>query len=138
VTRVVTVVTGSDTRSFSATNFAESASWLPGSVVELASGRSFSGLDPGRRRSETREAMTARSHQANDVVEEVGEWLAGEFGARLPAAEIDRVIKVTRLDLESSIAPEELGEMLHRLGRARLQRILQVVPPTKVRIPRAR
>ncbi|WIY05768.1 hypothetical protein QRX60_18705 [Amycolatopsis mongoliensis] len=82
--------------------------------------------------------MTVRSHRAHDVVEEVGVWLAGEFVGRLPAAEIDRVVKVTRLDLESSIAPEELGEMLHRLGRARLQRIAQLSPPAKVRIPQAR
>ncbi|MFJ1760500.1 hypothetical protein ACIOD2_09305 [Amycolatopsis sp. NPDC088138] len=83
--------------------------------------------------------MTVRSHhQAENVVDEVGVWLAGEFGARLPATEIDRVIKVTRIDLENSIAPEELGEMLHRLGRARLQRILQVAPVTRVRIPQAR
>ncbi|MDT7806004.1 MAG: hypothetical protein QOI78_9437 [Actinomycetota bacterium] len=83
--------------------------------------------------------MTVRSHhQAENVVDEVGVWLAGEFGARLPATEIDRVIKVTRIDLENSIAPEELGEMLHRLGRARLQRILLVNPVTKVRIPQAR
>jgi hypothetical protein len=81
--------------------------------------------------------MTVRSHRA-DVVDEVGVWLAGEFAGRLPAAEIDRVVRVTRIDLEESIAPEELGEMLHRLGRARLQRILQVVPVTKVRIPQAR
>jgi hypothetical protein len=82
--------------------------------------------------------MTVRSHRADNVVDEVGVWLAGEFGTRLPATEIDRVINVTRIDLENSIAPEELGEMLHRLGRARLQRILQLVPPTKVRIPQAR
>ncbi|MEV7044178.1 hypothetical protein [Amycolatopsis sp. NPDC051061] len=82
--------------------------------------------------------MTVRSHLANDVVEEVGVWLAGEFTGRLPAAEIDRVVKVTRLDLESSIAPEELGEMLHRLGRARLQRILQLPPVARVRIPTSR
>ena len=82
--------------------------------------------------------MTVRSHRADDVVDEVGVWLAGEFAGRLPAAEIDRVVKVTRLDLEGSIAPEELGEMLHRLGRARLQRILQVFPAAEVRIPQAR
>jgi hypothetical protein len=82
--------------------------------------------------------MTVRSRPADDVVEEVGVWLAGEFVGRLPAAEIDRVVKVTRLDLESSIAPEELGEMLHRLSRARLQRILQLVPAANVRIPQAR
>jgi hypothetical protein len=99
----------------------------------------FSGLDLVARRSEARNAMTVRSHhRADNVVDEVGVWLTGEFGARLPVTEIDRVVNVTRLDLESSIAPEELGEMLHRLGRARLLRILQVVPPAKVRIPQAR
>ncbi|WP_329055211.1 hypothetical protein OG738_17530 [Amycolatopsis sp. NBC_01488] len=82
--------------------------------------------------------MTVRSHLADDVVEEVGVWLAGEFAGRLPAGEIDRVVKATRLDLESSIAPEELGEMLHRLGRARLQRILELSPVAKMRIPQAR
>ncbi|MCR6487190.1 hypothetical protein M8542_30610 [Amycolatopsis sp. OK19-0408] len=79
--------------------------------------------------------MITRSH---DVVDEVGVWLAGEFAGRLPAAEIDHVVRATRIDLESSIAPEELGEMLHRLSRARLQRILQLTPATKLRIPRAR
>ncbi|MEU0795122.1 hypothetical protein ABZ342_34095 [Amycolatopsis sp. NPDC005961] len=82
--------------------------------------------------------MTVRSHRADHVVEEVGVWLAGEFVGRLPAAEIDHVVKVTRLDLESSIAPEELGEMLHRLGRARLQRIVQLSPAARVRIPQTR
>ncbi|WP_439383647.1 hypothetical protein [Amycolatopsis lexingtonensis] len=82
--------------------------------------------------------MTVRSHRADDVVDEVGVWLAGEFAGRLPASEIDRVVKVTRVDLEGSIASEELGEMLHRLGRARLQRILQFAPAAQVRIPQAR
>lgn len=79
--------------------------------------------------------MITRSH---DIIDEVGVWLAGEFAGRLPAAEIDRVVQVTRIDLEGSIASEELGEMLHRLGRARLQRILQLTPAAKLRIPRAR
>jgi hypothetical protein len=82
--------------------------------------------------------MTVRSHRADDVVEEVGVWLAGEFAGRLPASEIDRVVRATRLDLEGSIAPEELGEMLHRLGRARLQRLLQAAPAAQVKIPQAR
>ncbi|WP_290050386.1 hypothetical protein [Amycolatopsis solani] len=82
--------------------------------------------------------MTVRSHRADDVVDEVGVWLAGEFAGRLPASEIDRVVKVTRVDLEGSIAREELGEMLHRLSRARLQRIVQLAPAARVRIPHAR
>ena len=82
--------------------------------------------------------MTVRSHRADDVVDEVGVWLAGEFAGRLPASEIDRVVRTTLGDLEGSIAPEELGEMLHRLGRARLQRILLLAPATQVKIPQAR
>ncbi|MEA5358608.1 hypothetical protein VA596_03595 [Amycolatopsis sp., V23-08] len=82
--------------------------------------------------------MTVRSHRADNAADEVGVWLTGEFGTRLPATEIDRVIRITRIDLESCIAPEELGEMLHRLGRARLLRLLQVTPATKARIPQAR
>src|SRR3954462_551729 len=70
----------------------------------------------GIRNEGSERTMAVRSHQADHVVEEVGVWLAGEFVGRLPAAEIDRVVKVTRLDLESSIAPEELGGVVHRLG----------------------
>src|SRR3954469_9099802 len=90
------------------------------------------------RNEESERTMAVRSHQADHVVEEVGVWLAGEVVGRLPAAKIARFVKVTRLDRESSIAPEELGEMLHRLGRARLQRIAQLAPAAKVRIPQAR
>jgi len=82
--------------------------------------------------------MTVLSHRADDVVDEVGVWLAGEFAGRLAASEIERVVRMTRLDLEGSIAREELGEMLHRLGRARLQRILQPTLTAKMRIPQAR
>ena len=82
--------------------------------------------------------MTVRSHRADDVVDEVWGGLAGECAGRLPASEIDRVVRTTRIDLEGSIAPEELGEMLHRLGRARLQRILHLAPAMQVRIPQAR
>ena len=38
--------------------------------------------------------MTVRSHRADDVVDEVGVWLAGEFAGRLPASEIDRVVRI--------------------------------------------
>src|SRR3954469_23573807 len=84
------------------------------------------------RNEESERTMTVRSHQADHVVEEVGVWLAGEFVGRLPAAEIARVDKVPRRDLESSTAPKELGEMPPRLGRARLQRIAQLAPAAKV------
>jgi RNA polymerase sigma factor (sigma-70 family) len=60
-------------------------------------------------------------------VDEVGAWLTSEFSGRVPHEDIERVLRVTRDDLEGSIAPEELPEMLHRLGRARLKRIILTV-----------
>lgn len=80
--------------------------------------------------------MTVMSHPTEGVVEEVGTWLAGEFSGRLPGDVIDRVIRLTREDLEGRIAPEELAEMLHRLGRSRLHRLVEAPPET--RIPRTR
>ena len=82
--------------------------------------------------------MTVRSQPGEDVVEEVGIWLAGEFSGRLPADVIDRVVRWTREDVDGRIAPEELGEMMHRLGRARLYRILENGLDGEVRIPRSR
>ena len=81
--------------------------------------------------------MTVRSHHVEDV-EEVGAWLAGEFSGRLPGEVIEHVVKVTQHDLEGRIAQEELAEMLHRMGRARLHRLLVTVPPIEVRIPLSR
>jgi hypothetical protein len=80
--------------------------------------------------------MTVMSHPTEGVVEEVGNWLTGEFSGRLPGDVIDRVIRMTRKDLEGRIAPEELAEMLHRLGRSRLHRMLEA--PAETRIPRTR
>ena len=80
--------------------------------------------------------MTVMSHPTESVVEEVGTWLAGEFSGRLPGDVIDRVIRLTRQDLEGRIAAEELAEMLHRLGRSRLHRMVEASPD--VRIPQSR
>jgi hypothetical protein len=82
--------------------------------------------------------MAVGSQRGGDVVEEVGTWLAGEFSGRLPAEVIDRVIRRTRQDVDGRIAPEELGEMRHRLGRARLYRILENGPESEIRIPHSR
>ena len=76
--------------------------------------------------------MTVRSRET----ETVGVWLAGEFAGRLPADAVEDVVAATRVELEGSIDPEALGEMLHRLSRARLLRLLDT--GTSVRIPRAR
>ncbi|SEO63819.1 hypothetical protein [Amycolatopsis saalfeldensis] len=69
--------------------------------------------------------MTVKSHRpVEDAVAEVGLWLTGEFSGRLPASAVAEVLRVTRRDLEGRIAPEDLGEMLHRMSRTRLQRLL--------------
>ncbi len=81
--------------------------------------------------------MTVMSHPTEDVVEEISTWLAGEFSGRLPGDVIERVILLTRQDLEGRIAQEEVAEMLHRLGRARLHRMLET-SSSEVRIPRSR
>ncbi|WP_328604266.1 hypothetical protein OG943_29940 [Amycolatopsis sp. NBC_00345] len=79
--------------------------------------------------------MTVMSHHpVEDTVGEVGLWLTGEFSGRLPASAVAEVVRVTRRDLEGRIAPEDLGEMLHRMSRTRLQRMLA----NDVRIPRTR
>jgi hypothetical protein len=79
--------------------------------------------------------MTVKSHHAvEDAVDEVGRWLTGEFSGRLPAPAVAQVVRVTRRDLEGRIAPEDLGEMLHRMSRTRLQRMLA----NDLRVPGAR
>lgn len=79
--------------------------------------------------------MTVKSHHpVEDAVGEVGLWLTGEFSGRLPAAAVAEVVRMTRRDLEGRIAPEDLAEMLHRMSRIRLQRMLA----SDVRIPGAR
>ncbi|MFI5610681.1 hypothetical protein [Amycolatopsis sp. NPDC051903] len=78
--------------------------------------------------------MTVHCHRGvEDAVGAVTEWLTGEFSGRLPATAVAHVVRATRADLEGRIAPEELGEMLHRMARARLQRML-----TGGRIPHSR
>ncbi|MET7989731.1 hypothetical protein ABZU76_02365 [Amycolatopsis sp. NPDC005232] len=72
--------------------------------------------------------------QCHDAVEEVGVWLTGEFSGRVSATTVADVVRATRRDLEGRIATEELGEMLHRMARARLQRMLTAGD----RIPRSR
>src|SRR5205823_13920318 len=61
--------------------------------------------------------------------------LAGEFTGRLPYEVIDRVIRRTWQDVDGRIATEELGEMLHRLARSRLYRILD---GNVIQIPQSR
>jgi hypothetical protein len=68
--------------------------------------------------------MTVQSHQAGDITHEVNSWLAGEFGSRLPQADIAEIVRSAHHDLEGQIVPEAMGEMLHRLARFRVLRAL--------------
>ncbi|OKA05171.1 hypothetical protein ATP06_0227375 [Amycolatopsis regifaucium] len=68
--------------------------------------------------------MRLMTTQCTDEIGEIGVWLMGEFGGRVPAAVISRVLNASRRDLEGRIDPEELGEMFHTLCRFRLRRIV--------------
>ncbi|MFD5244211.1 hypothetical protein ACFWIW_06695 [Amycolatopsis sp. NPDC058340] len=81
--------------------------------------------------------MTAQ-RTITDEIGEIGVWLMGEFGGRLPANVISRVLNASKRDLEGRIDPEELGEMFHALCRFRLQRILASDERITVKIPGAR
>lgn len=78
--------------------------------------------------------MTVQS-KTTDEIGEIGVWLTGEFGGRLPATMISRVLNASRRDLEGRIDTEELAEMFHALCRFRLQRILAAEEQTKITIP---
>ncbi len=78
--------------------------------------------------------MTVQSMRT-DEVGEVGVWLMGEFGGRLPTSVISRVLNASRRDLEGRIDAEELAEMFHALSRFRLQRIVAEDDRTRIRIP---
>ncbi|MBB5849965.1 hypothetical protein ACFQ05_22450 [Amycolatopsis umgeniensis] len=81
--------------------------------------------------------MTAQ-RTITDEIGEIGVWLMGEFGGRVPASVISRVLNASRRDLEGRIDPEELGEMFYTLCRFRLQRILAADQRITIKIPDAR
>ncbi len=78
--------------------------------------------------------MTAQG-AITDEIGEIDVWLMGEFGGRLPAAVIGRVLNASRRDLDGRIAAEELPEMFHTLCRFRLQRILAADDRIELRLP---
>ncbi|WP_181772126.1 hypothetical protein [Amycolatopsis pittospori] len=79
--------------------------------------------------------MTAQG-SATDEIGEIGVWVMGEFGGRLPASVISRVLNASRRDLEGRIDAEELAEMFHALCRFRLQRLVAADERTKITIRR--
>lgn len=72
--------------------------------------------------------MTAIPSTGKDVVTEVGEWLGGEFASRLSPDAVHREVRAAARDLDGSIVPEALGDMVHRLARGRLTRLSAAGP----------
>ncbi|MBB4688419.1 hypothetical protein [Amycolatopsis jiangsuensis] len=64
--------------------------------------------------------MAVRTRAEN----EVSVWLTGEFAGKLPAPVVEEVVRATGLALDGRIVPDEAGELLYRMARARLQRLL--------------
>lgn len=69
--------------------------------------------------------MPPDSQAQRDVVDQVTITLTQEFGARLSEGWVRDVVRSAQHDLDGQIVPESLGEMLHRLARHRLTRVLQ-------------
>lgn len=76
--------------------------------------------------------MTMRSR----VADEVTTWLAGEFAGRVPAEAVEVVVRATGRDLGGRVVPDERGDLLYRVARARLVRMLEA--PDEPHIPRSR
>ena len=70
------------------------------------------------------------------VADEVTVWLTGEFAGRVPAEAIGVVVRAAGRDLDGRVVPDDLGDLLYRVARARLVRLLAA--PDKPRIPRSR
>ena len=67
----------------------------------------------------------------SQVNEAVGVWLTGEFSGQLPAETVAAVVTSAHRDLAGRIVPDEDGELLYRVARARLQRMLATRPATR-------
>ncbi|MET9261650.1 hypothetical protein [Amycolatopsis sp. NPDC004079] len=76
--------------------------------------------------------MTVRSR----VADEVTTWLTGEFAGRVPAEAVEVVVRAAGRDLDGRVVPDDRGDLLYRVARARLVRMLSA--PEKPRIPRSR
>ncbi|MGW7537889.1 hypothetical protein [Amycolatopsis sp. NPDC054798] len=76
--------------------------------------------------------MTVRSR----VTDEVTVWLTGEFAGRVPAEAVEVVVRASVRDLDGRVIPDDRGDLLYRVARARLERMLS--KPDRPRIPRSR
>ncbi|WP_084145437.1 hypothetical protein [Amycolatopsis jejuensis] len=69
----------------------------------------------------------------SQVCDEVSAWLSGEFSGRLPAGTVAAVVRATHDDLDGRIVPDDHGELLYRVARARLQRVVAAPPSPRTR-----
>ncbi|WP_116202124.1 hypothetical protein [Amycolatopsis circi] len=76
--------------------------------------------------------MTVRSR----VADEVTTWLTGEFAGRVPAEAVKVVVRATGRDLDGRVVADDRGDLLYRVARGRLVRMLAA--PDEPRIPRSR
>ena len=76
--------------------------------------------------------MTVRSR----VADEVTTWLTGEFAGRVPAEAVELVVRAAARDLDGRVVADDRGDLLYRVARARLMRML--AKPDEPRIPRSR
>ncbi|MGY6651403.1 hypothetical protein ACXIZN_04480 [Amycolatopsis sp. TRM77291] len=71
--------------------------------------------------------MSVETPSAKDVVEDVSVWLASEFSTKLSPVAVGAIVRATHRELQEQIVPEALGEMLHRMARHRIARLVQVL-----------
>ncbi len=71
--------------------------------------------------------MAVEISNAEDIVDNVTVWLANEFSADLSRTAVGVIVRAAYRDLEGQIVPDAHAEMLHRLARARIARLVQVL-----------
>ncbi|QXV55755.1 hypothetical protein CVV72_01105 [Amycolatopsis sp. TNS106] len=71
--------------------------------------------------------MSVETHRPEDAVEDVIVWLSNEFSAKLSPVAVGAIVRATHRDLKDQIVPEALDEMLHRLARDRIARLVRVL-----------
>ncbi|MFD6072271.1 MULTISPECIES: hypothetical protein [Amycolatopsis] len=80
-----------------------------------------------RKPKHSRRAMSVETHRPEDAVEDVIVWLSNEFSAKLSPVAVGAIVRATHRDLKDQIVPEALDEMLHRLARDRIARLVRVL-----------
>ncbi|EME61670.1 hypothetical protein [Amycolatopsis decaplanina] len=71
--------------------------------------------------------MSVETPKAQDVVDDVTGRLASEFSTKLSPAAVGVIVRATHRELQEQIVPEAIGEMLHRLARHRIARVVRVL-----------